>query len=295
MKQLQILLPIACPQRWDKMQASQDGRFCHQCEKHVVDMTTKTDEELIAFFESKSTHTCGRFLETQLNRTISATPKPSNWQWLVPFVMSVAVFSPSNASALKLVTQYQSVSSANTDLIRTNHTQLDTIRIKVVDQNNMPLPDVSVMLLGEDQALATTNISGQLQLNLNEAKRLQRYLFAVSGYQTKTTSLHNGMVLKMFKESQTEPQIRLGGFHGTTDRDRMPIYVFAVHNKRYILNSADFSSRKINPDWIETINIIKDAKTGAEYGAKRTQGVILIKVKEKFAKKVKRIGLTELK
>lgn len=67
---LELQLPQACGEDWDKMQANTCGRFCLHCSKTVIDFTTTADDELVRFFADQPEHICGRFREDQLNRKI---------------------------------------------------------------------------------------------------------------------------------------------------------------------------------------------------------------------------------
>ena len=72
-----ITIPDPCPESWDKMLPVVGGRNCDACCKTVVDFTAMTDAELIGFLQlQKDTPFCGRFLEMQLNRELSA-PLPA--------------------------------------------------------------------------------------------------------------------------------------------------------------------------------------------------------------------------
>jgi hypothetical protein len=60
-----ITIPQPCHQRWDNMNESNNGRFCSNCSKTVVDFTTMTDREVIDYLSAAHHKTCGRFSETQ--------------------------------------------------------------------------------------------------------------------------------------------------------------------------------------------------------------------------------------
>ncbi|MBC7571313.1 MAG: hypothetical protein H7319_16515 [Spirosoma sp.] len=70
MRQLAIQIPKPCPERWDGMQPTEQGRFCANCQKAVVDYTALSDRELLRLFSQPVVTTCGRFRDDQLNRTL---------------------------------------------------------------------------------------------------------------------------------------------------------------------------------------------------------------------------------
>ena len=49
-----------CEEDWNKMTPNQEGRHCDVCDKTVVDLTQKTQPEMVAIFESKGGDMCGR-------------------------------------------------------------------------------------------------------------------------------------------------------------------------------------------------------------------------------------------
>ena len=69
------------------------GRYCAACAKTVVDFTSKTDAEILAFFrQADAGRTCGRFQAEQLGRPLrQARPvaRPPRWQlWLAGLLVS---------------------------------------------------------------------------------------------------------------------------------------------------------------------------------------------------------------
>jgi hypothetical protein len=65
------------------MTPDQQGRFCAQCQKTVVDFTAMTDAQVLAHIQQTSETGCGRFRPDQLNRTMvePLNRRVSRWQW----------------------------------------------------------------------------------------------------------------------------------------------------------------------------------------------------------------------
>lgn len=61
-----IAVPNPCHQVWDNMDFSQNGRYCHHCEKEVIDFTKLSTEELKDWFSASNTKVCGRIAPEQL-------------------------------------------------------------------------------------------------------------------------------------------------------------------------------------------------------------------------------------
>nr|WP_294925201.1 hypothetical protein [uncultured Flavobacterium sp.] len=61
-----ILKP--CHENWDEMTPTENGRFCLNCSKTVVDFTTMPSDEIQHFFiQNQNNRICGRFRKTQLD------------------------------------------------------------------------------------------------------------------------------------------------------------------------------------------------------------------------------------
>jgi hypothetical protein len=79
-KPLQLHIAEPCHEQWGNMTPSERGRFCDACEKHVVDFTMMSDQEIAQFFKRPSTGSvCGRFFNEQLNRPIEMPKKRIPW------------------------------------------------------------------------------------------------------------------------------------------------------------------------------------------------------------------------
>jgi hypothetical protein len=87
--------------QWSDIERADGNHHCSRCEKNIVDLTTKSDKELIQFFKNKSDNICGRLLDSQLNRELVLPSSRLNWHWLVPFALSAFIVSPAHAQNLK--------------------------------------------------------------------------------------------------------------------------------------------------------------------------------------------------
>ena len=66
---IQVSVPHPCTQNWDEMTPNAMGRHCDHCRETVIDFTTWDDTALYNFLSTNSTPVCGRYFDTQLNRT----------------------------------------------------------------------------------------------------------------------------------------------------------------------------------------------------------------------------------
>jgi len=64
----QIVMKNTCTESWSGMDQTEKGRFCHQCQKEVIDFTQFTDANFIRYFQQEGEREgCGRFLSDQLH------------------------------------------------------------------------------------------------------------------------------------------------------------------------------------------------------------------------------------
>jgi TonB family protein len=103
-----VRLNFTCNRHWEDMIPIENGRFCNDCQKKVIDFTDKTNDEIAAYLMSSTTKVCGRFQQSQL----ATFPKPVWKRWLSAAAMFVTVFlGVKEASAQKKVAQPDSVST----------------------------------------------------------------------------------------------------------------------------------------------------------------------------------------
>jgi hypothetical protein len=66
---IKISIPTQCLEDWNKMTPNQQGAFCGNCCKTVIDFTEKTDDEIKAILlASTKEKICGRFTNKQLSQ-----------------------------------------------------------------------------------------------------------------------------------------------------------------------------------------------------------------------------------
>jgi len=99
-KGFQLRIPEPCKEGWDNMTPAEKGRFCSSCQKEVIDFTSMSDSQLIAFFKKPSTGSvCGRFNNIQLDHDFEIPRKRIPW---LKYFFTVAVptfFAVSKAKA----------------------------------------------------------------------------------------------------------------------------------------------------------------------------------------------------
>lgn len=66
-RKYKITIPKPCQEDWNKMTPTENGRFCINCSKTVVDFTSMLPDEMQDFFiQNQNKRICGRFKNSQL-------------------------------------------------------------------------------------------------------------------------------------------------------------------------------------------------------------------------------------
>ena len=75
--QKEIIIPKPCSENWNKMTTSEQGKFCQNCQKNVVDFTQKSDKEVLDILAKSKGNLCGRFTKQQLSTPFVDYAAPS--------------------------------------------------------------------------------------------------------------------------------------------------------------------------------------------------------------------------
>ena len=142
-----------CSETFDSFTPTKQGGFCSACQKEVIDFTQMNEREILEFFKNKQGNTCGRFLEPQLKIYEEFIPKKRIWNLnmfgvgLISFsLISLLSNQSSYAQFPKTSATFQEVKEQST-LKNTSGNNLEiTISGTVVDEDNYPIPGVSVVL-----------------------------------------------------------------------------------------------------------------------------------------------------
>ena len=208
---LQINEP--CHQNWDAMTATEQGKFCNSCNKQVIDFTTFTDAQIVAYVEKANGNLfCGNFEANQLGRWIEGTH------------------------------------------LQTTHPKIYKIML-------------SLMLLSGGQ-----NLQGQCvkKVDIEKVKNsptisLEKALKGKVGNHITTCN--------PIKDSSVRITLR-GGVSSLSSNNKPLLFIDGNKVKMDSLNN-------INPNEIESVNVLKDAAASALYGSEGVNGVILVTTKKK--------------
>lgn len=60
---MKISITNPCPENWDNMQDSEEGKFCEVCSRCVIDFSEKTDQEIKEIIDqTNSKRVCGKIV-----------------------------------------------------------------------------------------------------------------------------------------------------------------------------------------------------------------------------------------
>ncbi len=167
MKKISIQIPSPCSESWDKMLPNENGRFCLNCSKTVIDFTKSSNEKLIALDKNK-TSICGRFYPSQLNQELVIKKQSKVWY---SFLATSLLLSTS-----KSLHSQTNISNNNKTTILSNSKLSDSTlssKTKIIYgrlfYSNSKTPIVlAKVYINQNDSLVTTDEYGKFQLNIPE-------------------------------------------------------------------------------------------------------------------------------
>jgi len=101
---LQLSIPEPCHEKWEEMTPLQGGRFCHQCDRHIVNFTDMSDHELAFYYQKYEGKICGVFRPDQLDRPIALPVAPKlSGKWKVAAAVAAGLLVSGGVSGQKSV------------------------------------------------------------------------------------------------------------------------------------------------------------------------------------------------
>jgi len=203
-KKIQLHIPEPCYENWEKMSASERGRFCASCQKEVIDFTGMSDQQLVQFFRKPSAGSiCGRLNQDQLETDIRIPQKRIPWlkyffRFTLPaFLVSMKAtaqgqirFSMSDTVLIKP----QNVVSKSAMKNCENPKALTSVEIKgrVVDEAGTGIAYASVVVEG---TITGTVCDSQGDFNLKTVQSVKQpvLLFSAVGYSHQAVPLKSGI------------------------------------------------------------------------------------------------------
>lgn len=208
----QINIAEPCHEDWNKMSPVEQGRYCGACRKNVLDFTTKSDEEIISFFNNYNGSSCGRFTDEQLNRPIQSIefkPALRYIKYAASLLLPAAFFSVKANAQTKSPARNDTIEAVQFDpstlvtvgtFMKAPVVKGQLIEGKVIDVvTKEPLAGVSVTVKGTGRGVVTAE-DGSFTVAVTSHKDVLQYSYI--GYETaeiklSKLSIKNAVLLKM--------------------------------------------------------------------------------------------------
>lgn len=202
-KSIIISIPEPCHEDWAKMTATEKGKFCNVCTKEVVDLTSKTDEELVKILTTNK-DACGRVKKSQLNREVKMERKSG--QSFAPLAASMllplTLFSNNPKSSPNTISEKPMISLGIGRFSNNAHRMyVKTIGL-VRDENGNPIQNVEITS-NETEARAWTNKNGEYEIYTLDKEILT---FRKDNFGEQKVRLRKEAVVNVFMDSGSREQ-----------------------------------------------------------------------------------------
>lgn len=202
------------------------GKFCDSCQKHVVDFSRYSDEQIVAFIQQSKGNFCGRFKTSQLNRTISHEKYNTFFPLKARFVagmLAIATLQPviSYASKNRML-EFDVQFDEGTDSLEIKKElplNSDTYELKgvLVDaKTNEPIPFATVVVVdssSKDTSGTVADINGNFSIRVNGKCKLNVNSLSYETITVEVTEEELNGKPMLIKMNQVDPGdvYRIGG------------------------------------------------------------------------------------
>ncbi len=185
----QITIPKPCQEDWNKMTATEKGRFCNSCKKEVIDFTnlyaSKISKKIF-----REENLCGRFKQAQINKEINIAKKSSFPKVVASFVLvsSMLTESPIFSQVKKDTTEVCNAKQVKGIAKKYFLTNCITIKGEVKDESG-GLPGASILLKGTNKG-TQTDFDGNFSIKIPNKKGNSPILvISYLGYKTREINI----------------------------------------------------------------------------------------------------------
>jgi hypothetical protein len=187
-KRTSLYIPTPCHEDWNKMTPTQQGKFCGSCNKHVVDFSLMSDQQILSFLSRQSGKLCGRFDADQLQRPLVETKIKKKKSWWMTLIMPLLfLFERSHAqgavSIVKADTTVSPVDRQPQIMGKLIYPPIKekTVTGKVVDDTNEPVPFATIIQKQINNAAITDSV-GNFSIQINSIEDSVTLLVSAVGY-----------------------------------------------------------------------------------------------------------------
>ncbi|OUS02099.1 hypothetical protein A9Q86_05460 [Flavobacteriales bacterium 33_180_T64] len=154
--QFSLDIQVPCSENFSQFTPTPNGGFCSSCEKEVIDFTTMSAEDTIAFFKNRSNkNTCGRFNSQQLKHYNNKPKQEKKLSFFVGIGLAcLSLFSFGTMQAQDIKTQSEDLKNDASKFRITKHKKDITIKGYVTNES-LPLPGATIYLEGTKIGIQT--------------------------------------------------------------------------------------------------------------------------------------------
>lgn len=195
---MKIKIEEPCHENWNEMSLREKGRYCHACDKIVLDMTKYSDQEIIDFFKEKKYNVCGQLEEDQVDRKLipnSELKFSKVKRSLIAASLAGVVFSTNTVSAqnseliIDQSNKKESDSQEKEEVRLDDETIMFLIKGKIIDIDNRPISGAMIRI-NTDQVKSKKNGEFELSLGIYETESLEvKAYISANGKRTKVVNL----------------------------------------------------------------------------------------------------------
>lgn len=184
-----IQIKSPCSENWGEMTLKEQGRYCSQCEKTVIDFSKMNDTDLFNYFNTNSNF-CGRFKHSQVERIIT---KPVSvhkrifnfYSKTVAMVLTFISFKSVSTVAQNNPNQIENFVPKPDEV----HKEKIYVEGTIVDDENKVINDVDIFM--DNIRLTSSNHLGYYKLELDSIT-IKNHIISYSkeNYRSSSISFH---------------------------------------------------------------------------------------------------------
>jgi hypothetical protein len=184
-----ISIPKPCREDWTGMELTEEGRFCKQCSKSVIDFSHFSDQQLHDYIEKhRKSSICGKIPLSKLNKPFILSPPKkqfSGW-WLLSALVGISlpVYAQTNQH---IIEQTEPQQIPTTHSIEKSDTNFICVKGSVSDATTgerLPFAPIQLLPLSIH---AYSNVDGEFELKIPDStSHLARYELVLTdiGFET---------------------------------------------------------------------------------------------------------------
>ena len=226
-KTIQLKIDEPCHENWQNMTPNDQGRHCMACQKTVVDFSSMSDKEILAYISKATNSICGRLDDHQMNRDMAEQGKKRRFSFIYMWNIVVATFlMTGTAKAQGLISTRLKgkvavkctpppVMMGDTIIVEVPAKKTSVTGIVFDSETQLPLGSASVKIKGTEQGLPT-DAEGNFRFNNIDVTKDVQFEVSAVGYEPQIFSGNNfglSKDIKIFlkrKPEELDPVVVVG-------------------------------------------------------------------------------------